>query len=112
LIYKGFFVLARDSLYIRKFKTNNKMENLIEIVKEAANCKMQGFNLSVMDSEYGTNVYITDSLPEVYGAYISLSLNELLSIDTKAREMGFYLLKAAASGLTNETNLILTFIKL
>ncbi len=59
------------------------MENLIEIVKEAANCK--GFNLSVMDSEYG---------------------------NTKAREIGFYLLKAAASGLTSETFLILTFIKL
>ena len=86
------------------------MENLIEIVKEAANCK--GFNLSVMDSEYGTKVYISDNLPEVYGAHISLSLNELISIDTKAREIGFYLLKAAASGLTSETFLILTFIKL
>ena len=110
MIYKGFLVLARDSLYIRKFKTNNKMENLIEIVKEAANCK--GFNLSVMDSEYGVKVQISDSLPEVYGAYISLSLNELISIDTKAREIGYYLLKAAASGLNNETFLILTFIKL
>jgi hypothetical protein len=86
------------------------MENLIEIVKEAAYCK--AFNLSVADSEYGAKVYISDSLPEVYGAHISLSLNELLSIDTKAREMGFYLLKAAASSLTNETFLILTFIKL
>jgi hypothetical protein len=86
------------------------MENLIEIVKEASYCK--AFNLSVADSEYGAKVYISDSLPEVYGAHISLSLNELLSIDTKAREMGFYLLKAAASSLTNETFLILTFIKL
>ena len=110
MIYKGFFVLARDSLYIRKFKTNNKMENLIEIVKEAANCK--GLFLSIVDSEYGTKVYISDNLPDVYGAHISFSLNELISIDTKAREMGFYLLKAAASGLNNETFLILTFIKL
>lgn len=86
------------------------MENLIEIIKEAAYCK--GFNLSLIDSEFGTKVYISDSLPEVYGAHISFSLNELISIDTKAREMGFYLLKTAASALKNETFLILTFIKL
>ena len=88
------------------------MENLIEIIKESSSCTYHNYELFESERKKIYKVNIFDNMSDLYGAFISLSLNELLSIDTKAREMGFYLLKAAASGLTNETNLILTFVKL
>jgi hypothetical protein len=87
------------------------MENLIEIIKEAANCSYYNFEHFQTDEKV-FNIKIYDSIPDVYGAFISLSLNELLSIDTKAREIGFYLLKVSTSNTENKTYLTLTFIKL
>jgi hypothetical protein len=87
------------------------MENLIEIVKEAANCSYYNFEQFEKDEKF-FHIKIYDSMPDVYGAFISLSLNELLSIDTKARETGFYLLNVSTSNTENKTYLTLTFIKL
>jgi hypothetical protein len=86
------------------------MENLIEIIKESANCN--SYDLTVNESEFGTKVYIWDNLGNVYFPHISLSLNELLSIDTKARQTGYFLLNVSTNSAENHTYLILTFVKL
>jgi hypothetical protein len=88
------------------------MENLIQIIKEASNCSYYNFEhfQTELDKVFKVNIY--DNMSDLYGAFISLSLNELLSIDTKAREMGFYLLNVSTSNTENKTYLTLTFIKL
>ena len=88
------------------------MENLIEIVKEAANCSYNNYECFETEQNKVFKVNIYDNMSDLYGAFISLSLNELLSIDTKAREMGFYLLNVSTSDSENKTFLTLTFIKL
>jgi hypothetical protein len=88
------------------------MENLIEIIKEAANCSYYNYESfeAELDKVFKVNIY--DNMSVLYGAFISFSLNELLSIDTKAREIGFYLLNVSTSDSENKTYLTLTFIKL
>jgi hypothetical protein len=88
------------------------MENLIEIIKEGSSCAYHNYDWfeSELKKIYKVNIY--DNMSDVYGAFISLSLNELLSIDTKAREIGFYLLNVSTSDSQNKTFLTLTFVKL
>ena len=88
------------------------MENLIEIIKDSSSCAYHNYDWfeSELKKIYKVNIY--DNMSDVYGAFISLSLNELLSIDTKAREIGFYLLNVSTSDSQNKTFLTLTFVKL
>jgi hypothetical protein len=88
------------------------MENLIEIIKENSSCTYHNYDWfeSELKKIYKVNIY--DNMSDVYGAFISLSLNELLSIDIKARLTGFYLLSVSTSDSQNKTFLTLTFIKL
>jgi hypothetical protein len=88
------------------------MENLIEIIKESSSCTYHNYELFESERKKIYKVNIFDNMSDLYGAFISLSLNELLSIDTKAREIGFYLLNVSTSDSENKTFLTLTFIKL